>query len=459
MHEEPDCEGVFGSFLKFLYSRSINLNTDNSLPLLALADKYNVEDLKQVVLKFAIDHVLSRIQLKEVFHLWFQYAVRNGHRVLTSSCVSLLAEKAEELIFSPEWESEWLAMDREQLIEILKSSDLVVKDEKDVWTAVQTWINRFNSHSRNGCGVVESGLDKQLKSYFSEPNGATSGTSGGITLSRSFNQDFPNSTKMPKVDHQQEEDDLRALLPHIRFAMMSASQLCEVERSSLAERHPELFMRYINLAYKYLSLPLTARTRMPEFSGPAFLLRNYLDLRWDKRLVISNFQSYGDRSEVLLRFSTLACTVPAQSWEWELKVYPRGSTSGLSYVTDHIPRDASQCAGECRMILSSNVVLDQHPRPLEFQLGIVVSSGQQQKEMILINGRKNFSRGRFSSGPMELDQRVSLNQLADQFCGHDEVEDAGGCSGSDGDVGTGGGSTFLIDGSLILQVTFKPIND
>jgi hypothetical protein len=35
----------------------------------------------------------------------------------------------DEVIGSVEWEQEWITLDRDQLVEFLRSSDLVVKDE------------------------------------------------------------------------------------------------------------------------------------------------------------------------------------------------------------------------------------------------------------------------------------------------------------------------------------------
>ena len=94
------------------------------------------------------------------------------------------------------------------------------------------------------------------------------------------------------------EPTLTDILPHIRFAMMSADQLCELEKQPIVERYSTLFVPYINRAYKYLSLTLAARTAIREFHGPGFLLRNYTETRWDKRLVLANYSSYQRCSEV-----------------------------------------------------------------------------------------------------------------------------------------------------------------
>ena len=46
--EESQCQAVFSQFLRFLYCNHVLLNSENALPILVLADKYNVIGLKKV---------------------------------------------------------------------------------------------------------------------------------------------------------------------------------------------------------------------------------------------------------------------------------------------------------------------------------------------------------------------------------------------------------------------------
>jgi len=39
----------------------------------------------------------------------------------------------DDVASSTEWETEWLSLDREQLVEFIRSSELTVKDEWDLW--------------------------------------------------------------------------------------------------------------------------------------------------------------------------------------------------------------------------------------------------------------------------------------------------------------------------------------
>ena len=76
MYEEPECQPVFSSFVEFLYTCHVPLSPETALPMLVLADKYNVVDLREVCIRYARAHVIPKLQLKDVFHVWFQYATR-----------------------------------------------------------------------------------------------------------------------------------------------------------------------------------------------------------------------------------------------------------------------------------------------------------------------------------------------------------------------------------------------
>ena len=45
LHEAEECLPQFGAFLQYLYTGSVTLTHASVLPILALADKYNVEVL------------------------------------------------------------------------------------------------------------------------------------------------------------------------------------------------------------------------------------------------------------------------------------------------------------------------------------------------------------------------------------------------------------------------------
>ena len=205
---------------------------------------------------------------------------------------------------------------------------------------------------------------------------------------------------------------LRDILPNIRFCMMTPDQLCELERSKLVETHPSVFTPYLSTAFKHHALSLTTRALRREFHATPYLLRNYTGLRWDRRLTIPNLSTYHRCSEVSLRFSTRASSFPPQTWEWELKVYPKGFSS---------------TSEDFRCILYSNLILDQ-PRPVEFSLSVV----DDKRVLATVTGKKNFCKNRYTVDT-EIDKKVTVADLC--------MED----------------SPFVVNDYLLLQIVLKPV--
>lgn len=328
--------------------------------MLILSDKYNVEDLRNVCINFACTCIIPRLQLKDVFHIWFQYGTKCYHQKLVHACVHALAERMDDIMMSVEWEQEWVNLDKDQLIEFLKSSELAIKDEYELWEAVLKWL-----------------------------------------LSPEHPQRAENLRK-----------NVQDLICHIRFPMMTPDQLCQVESNKVVQEMPDIFQPYFMQAYKYLALPLTSRAMIKEFTSSSFLLRNYTDLRWDKRLVIQRYADCQKCAEVSFRFSTRASTFPAQTWEWELKVHPKGFSSTCD---------------DFRAVLYSNLILDQ-PRPVEYLLSLV----DREKILHSVSGKKNFSKTRYTTDT-EIDKKVSLSDLYQQ------------------------NSPLLVGESLVLQIVLRPV--
>lgn len=360
MVEDGLCVRVFSSFLRFLYTCHVQLNTENTLPILVLADKYNVEDLRRVCVNFACSNIIPKLQLKDVFHVWFQYATKCYHQELISACVMALSEKMDDITYSSEWEQEWISLEKDQLMEFLKSSDLTIKDEYELWQAVVRWL---------------------------------------------YSKTYPKRL-------QQLEENLKEVLPYIRFPMMQPDQLHELESYKLVEQFPGLFLPHLMQAYKYNSLSLASRTTIKEFNASTFLLRNYSELRWDKRLVVRNYSQCQKCCEVSLRFSTRSSSFPSQTWEWELKVYPKGFSS---------------TSEDLRCILYSNLILDQ-PRPVEYLLSVV----DEENLLCSVSGKRNFSKKRYTTDT-EIEKKITVADL---------------CMPN---------TPYLVRDNLIFQIALRPV--
>ncbi|VDK69170.1 unnamed protein product [Litomosoides sigmodontis] len=333
--EDPYCQRVFAAFLRFLYCNRILLHPENALPVLILADKYNVNSLK---------------------------------KPLINACIKVLAWHFEEMIVSEEWEKEWLSVDRDQLVELLKSNDLVLSissNEFRLWEAVQRWLTASSHPERRG------------------------------------------STASPL---------LASIIPFIKFPFMTADELTTiVERSPLVDLHPKLFHPQILLAYIFQALPLASRANCKEFSGSQFILRNYTDIRWDRRITVRIDDLRHDRTiDQTYNITTRSSTSPLQAWNWKLKL--TGQFAPNLYE-------------ELKMFLVADDI-DQ-PRSIEYLMQIV----GERKVIRSFSSKKNFTKTRLASYGADVEiEKIDLGELyADN-------------------------SPLLVNGELHLQIMLRPID-
>lgn len=351
---------MFSTFLRYFYTCHVELNQDNALPVLVLAKKYNVYDLKSVCVQFSLLHVIPNPQSKDVFRAWFQYATRCFHRQLISACVSALSKRMDDHNLPSEWEEVWVNLEWEEVVNYLMSSELTVKDEWHLWMAVQRWLQA----------------------------------------------PFPN--RMDEL-----EWNLSYFLPRIRFGMMSVEQLYELEHHALAEQFREPFELFVNEAYKYHALPLGVRAKVKEFNRHRFLLRNYSELRWDKRIVVADYWS-SRRTLVDLNFDTRGCSCSQETWNWELLINPKESSDEGCWVCLRANLDQ----GESRLV--------------EYSLSIVDEQEQEQRAVMNVNGKENFYKNSHSENT-EVKKQLNLEDLR-------AID-----------------SPYQINDNLVVQVVIRPI--
>ncbi|VDM97047.1 unnamed protein product [Thelazia callipaeda] len=360
--EEPACQQAFDAFLRFLYCNHIFLQAENALPLLILADKYNVTSLRNACIDYAINKILPDLSMKDLFHVWFSYATKTYHERLMRACIKVLAWHFEDMIMSEEWEKEWLSMDQDQLIELLKSNDLVLPNEFGLWKAIHKWLMAPSHPERNGSDI--SAL-------------------------------------------------LAAILPLIKFSFMTAEELILVERSPLVESHQELFQPQILLAYKFQALSLASRANCKEFSGSQFILRNYTDVRWDKRVTIPvSDLVYEKVTSYIYNLTTRSSTYPMTPWNWKLKMGSQLLMNSRDKVRIYLIADD----------------IDQ-PRCIEYLIQII----NDKQVLRSFTCKKNFSKARYSTD-IEIQKELDLIELL------------------------GDNSLLVVNNELHLQITLRPID-
>ena len=136
LKEEPECIAVFEDFLRYLYTGMIHLNHFNVLPILMLADKYNVGDLRELSIEYMCSHVVSMIPYNHAVS-WYQYGVLCGHRRLTTVCKKFICMNFHKVTAT----DDFLLMEKDVLMDFIKLSDLVVPDEFTLYNGIARWLN------------------------------------------------------------------------------------------------------------------------------------------------------------------------------------------------------------------------------------------------------------------------------------------------------------------------------
>ncbi|XP_038065077.1 kelch-like protein 12 isoform X2 [Patiria miniata] len=132
--EPEDCVDVFQVFLKFMYSETVALTMASVFPVLTLADKYLVQELRDACEDFLLEKV-SGISGEEATRAHAEAERLNLTRV-QEQCIRILEANINYLS-----ESCVQSMPAELLLRLLDSSNLVVDNEKDVYNVALQWLN------------------------------------------------------------------------------------------------------------------------------------------------------------------------------------------------------------------------------------------------------------------------------------------------------------------------------
>ncbi|XP_070545489.1 uncharacterized protein [Ptychodera flava] len=133
--ETDEAAAVFDSFLRFMYCGQIEVNIDTAIPVLDLANKYNVQSLKSVCGDYMAKKVFQYRNVRAALQWWLQANSYNSVS-LDSDCFDLIVLSLDEAIASPEWQY----LDIDQMCAILETSESIVFGEFFLYEAVEKWL-------------------------------------------------------------------------------------------------------------------------------------------------------------------------------------------------------------------------------------------------------------------------------------------------------------------------------
>lgn len=201
LRESPACAAVFEVFLKYLYTGKIQVNYANVIPLLQLADKYNVRDLLKVGLDFMSRNISLAAKRNQLVS-WYQFTTNCGYKKVAGLCMDFIKWNYELVCKS----IDWVNLELESLVRLLSSSDIVVHGEMVIYTSVQDWLKEQESMMVKG---GEENIDLHIER---------------LTI---------------------------ATVSCVRFPMMTPSQLADLLLSPLTKRHMVFMMERMSGAMAY----------------------------------------------------------------------------------------------------------------------------------------------------------------------------------------------------------------
>lgn len=285
LQEDPACAKVFADFLKYLYTGEILINHYSVLPLLTLADKYNVKDMIHRCLDYMECHLLSAAAHGQLIS-WLQYTLYCGHEKVASCCQNFVKWNFEMVANGADFEN----MEMDVLISFLQCSDLVVYHEMAVFQCVALWL----SHQENR-------LESQAKSCNDK------------------------HSWLSRFKHMVCE-----VMSHVRFPMLSPRQLADLLLSPLIRRFQGFFFEKMADAMAFHSPDKGTRApRLIQTSEGRLHTtpRLYTTETWGALLAIEDYNNFPTYAARTLLFSSPAGLSEAEAepaMEWSVDLYPKG---------------------------------------------------------------------------------------------------------------------------------------
>lgn len=282
LQEDPACVLVFPDFLKYLYTGKLHINHFLVLPLVTLADKYNVKDLVHLCVDYMCRHVVSATRHNQLV-LWLQYTLNCGHSKVSKACGDFIVWNFE-LVSQME---DFGSLETDVLLSFLKKSDLVISDEITVFNCVAKWLAL---------------QEQKIKAVHSET---------------AAEHHFANLVV--------------EVMSHVRFPMMLPCQLASLLIHPLPLRFKDFFLGQMSLAMAFHSsfkdCDESIRNRLKDVSCALFTPRLYTSEKWSASLSIENYPSlptYGVRTLVFTTPVKFGDCQSDRTFEWTVDIYPKG---------------------------------------------------------------------------------------------------------------------------------------
>ncbi|XP_016424848.1 BTB/POZ domain-containing protein 17-like [Sinocyclocheilus rhinocerous] len=226
LQETAECTAVFEKFIRYLYCGELTLQLDQATPLHRLAAKYGISSLQQGLTQYTSQNLASDSLGGHVVG-WYQYAVSVGDTALRDNCLQFLSWNLSAVLQSDEWPS----VSVDLLMARLQRSDLVLKNELELFEALEIWLTQ------------------------NDPDTLTA------------------------------ENALRL----VRYAMIPPRELFRLQQQSpIMTRYHESVRDLLYISYQFHSASPLHLAKFFDVNCSLFVPRNYLSSMWGSQWIISN---------------------------------------------------------------------------------------------------------------------------------------------------------------------------
>ncbi|XP_034950886.1 BTB/POZ domain-containing protein 17 [Chelonus insularis] len=281
LQETPQCVPIFSEFLRYFYTGQIRISYEVVLPILSLADKYNVKDLITLCLEYMQNHI-AIAAIHGTLVSWLEYTSNCGHYEITQTCQNFIKWNIELVAKT----SDFGNFELDVLVSLLHQSSLVIKDEMTLYKCLESWLNYQANRMK---------------------------------------------AQLPPLEYESTLKQLViAVMTPVRFPMMSPRQLAELLLSPLTKKYKEFFVERMAIGMSFHSGQhdrVQEVIRNEDDGALLFEPRLYTVDTCSSLLTVENFHNlpaYHTRTLVFSSHSFLAEHAGDRACEWVIDIYPKG---------------------------------------------------------------------------------------------------------------------------------------
>lgn len=286
LKEDPLCTEIFPQFLKYLYVGQVRISLQTVMPMLALADKYDIKDLVQLCVSYMLKHG-AKAATQGYLVSWLQYAINFDpyHQEVTRACQKFLKWNLNLVADSVDF----VDLDVNILVLLLQQNDLVLSSEFELYVYLERWL----LHKKSQLYADESLTDEERL--------------------------------------QALQQYIEATVVHIRFPMCSTKDLANLLlRPALVQYHRSFFVDRTSIGLCYHSgkerrlaeIRRNARDRL-QFTPRLYTTdTNCLSLTMPEFQKIEDFKNFV--GYLFAKSNLQDAPQDEQQITWELDFFPRG---------------------------------------------------------------------------------------------------------------------------------------